>query len=273
MGGGRSNLDSTFNPLEKETIKSCRRNIDRGNSVLDNKFMSTMEESTHLGRKAIQCYANSSSLSANFTPNNDASTLPKTSRKIGFGRQKSTVLDYSTDTVSPKSRRGKGNGRTETTVDRLFDSNASDLDKVPVRNLKGSMQNPGGESKLSATLTPIDAPKIRTQKKLYRDSEAIVKRFESINIHANGKKDESILEKISKAVHSQGRVRHVFRKFNATHNSIGLSKEELRKGLINLGVTVDKIQIDHLYSEFDKNKDGFLTYSEFVRMLTSAQIN
>jgi len=83
--------------------------------------------------------------------------------------------------------------------------------------------------------------------------------------------DMALLSKIGDVVyaHSQ-RLRHTFQEF--THGlSPTLSKDNFSEGIKGLGLSVEQPQIDALYQRFDTDMDGAITYSEFVRMLSTKE--
>lgn len=77
------------------------------------------------------------------------------------------------------------------------------------------------------------------------------------------------LREISDAIYNKGRLRHTFQEFNSDSTGSTLSKQDLQIGLANLKVHVPPAELDSIYARFDKDGDGKLTYSEFVRLLAT----
>lgn len=77
------------------------------------------------------------------------------------------------------------------------------------------------------------------------------------------------LRAISDAIYNKGRLRHTFQEFNLDQSGSTLSKKDLQIGLANLKVQVPDAEMDAIYARFDKDGDGSLTYSEFVRLLAT----
>jgi len=76
-------------------------------------------------------------------------------------------------------------------------------------------------------------------------------------------------ENMSSIINSRNRTRQVFRELNKSCMPNGLIKKDFRLGMNVLGAKLSECLVDKIYANFDKDQDGFLSYSDFVRMLAS----
>ena len=84
-----------------------------------------------------------------------------------------------------------------------------------------------------------------------------------------------LIHQISAAVYKQGRLRHTFQAFNTSRLQSALCRADFVAGMQGLGVE-DQPEGSGLmvgiFDRFDKDKDGLMTYSEFVRMLATRSL-
>lgn len=145
------------------------------------------------------------------------------------------------------SRRG-GVGRL---TDGNLNTNFNPKSDTPTRGTRRVVTEPGGKSTLSLAFSPKEPSPEPTKKKC----------------------DANIIEKINHVICANGRARHIFKEWNVSYNPKGLLKKEFQKGLRQAGVSLDENQINDLYDDHNKDHDGILTYSDFVRMLASGSKN
>jgi len=127
------------------------------------------------------------------------------------------------------------------------------MSKVRSVYAAGSLQSPGGN------------PSVVLGSNV---ESTVVSQFDSA-LGAGVQVDTSLLATICEAVEQAGRIRHTFQDMNRP-NCTTLNKTDFQEGMAkHFSINVSADACDNLYSAFNQNHDGELTYSEFVRMIAT----
>ena len=77
--------------------------------------------------------------------------------------------------------------------------------------------------------------------------------------------EERLKKKIRSAMMTETALRHLFTQFDKI-NSGRISRFDFQRGFAKLGIVASDEEIDNLVSRFDKNRDGYIDYLEFIRL-------
>lgn len=173
---------------------------------------------------------------------NQDDVLPrKSSTRVLASPGGRTAVDLTMDYSAPSGPKQSGprTAGIPSSIDLSFDPLSTTKDGQPLRpNVAGITQSPGGNSSVRFGL----------------EQEGVATK----------------LREISDAVYTKGRLRHTFQEFNVSNpKGSKLSCADLKAGIEKLSISLSDEEFSPIFARFDKDNDGMLTYSEFVRMLAT----
>jgi Ca2+-binding EF-hand superfamily protein len=174
-------------------------------------------------------------------------------------------LAYDDDDPPPKSpRRGVKlvkdvNGSNNSGSLRLtHPSRNMETPPPPVRKQKGAAES----NKQKTTSTTWEGPAhVDMDEEI---QELLEQEEQQEHEHVN----PALLVRVSDAVFSRARVKHTFQVFTKARKKATLPKADFARGMKSYEVDLTDEEVNQLYTAFDRDRDGELSYSEFVRMLS-----